>query len=586
MQVAIYARVSTSRQSQAQTIEQQLDRLSAHVQAQGWELSAHHIFRDDGYSGATLRRPGLDGLRDLVAAGAVERVLITAPDRLARNYVHQVLLIEELQRFGAIVEFLDRAMSQDPHDQLLLQIRGAVAEYERTLIAERMRRGRLRKLQAGLLLPWTRVPYGYRVSLDRPRDPGGVRVDPVEGAVIQQIFAQYLEAGSTLLGLVKSLQQQGICSPRGNSHWTASTLRWLLINPVYLGQVYSGRTRGRPAQGRRSALEPLGRQGLTLEMTPPARWTLVATIPPIISQEQFDQVQVKLTESRQRARRNNKTQEYLLRALVSCGVCGYACTGRREPPSYAYYLCAGKHPGAAAARCPARFIPTQQLDEVVWHDLYEVLTHPESIRHALERAQDGQWVPQELQARREQVRQGRLQLERQRERLTDAYQSGVLPLDEYQQRRQAVEQQMGVLDRQAQQIASQVDQQKELAGVLTSIEAFCQRVQAGLENASFDQKRQLVELLIDRVIVTNGDVEIRYVIPTSPSSEHVSFSHLRTNYLHCRPRPVVPRQQAPLTTAAQEIEDPVEDQAQVDATRTPTWLGRRQEQRKALPLAV
>ena len=198
MQVAIYARVSTPRQSQAQTIEHQLERLAAHVQAQGWGLSADHIFRDDGYSGATLRRPGLDGLRDLVAGGTLERILITTPDRLARTYVHQVLLIEELQRFGCVVEFLDRAMSQDPHDQLLLQIRGAVAEYERTLIAERMRRGRLRKLQAGLLAPWTRVPYGYRVSLDRPRDPAGVRMDPVEGAVIQQIFAQYLEEGSPL----------------------------------------------------------------------------------------------------------------------------------------------------------------------------------------------------------------------------------------------------------------------------------------------------------------------------------------------------------------------------------------------------
>lgn len=182
---------------------------------------------------------------------------------------------------------------------------------------------------------------------------------------------------------------------------------------------------------------------------------------------------------------------------------------------------------------------------MVWQDLCEVLTHPESIRQALERAQEGQWVPQELQARREQVRQGQLHMEQQRERLTDASQSGVLPLAEYQRRRQAVEQQMGVLVRQAQQIASQVEQQKELAGVMGSIEAFCQRVQAGLENATFAQKRQLVELLIDRVVVTNGDVEIRYVIPTSPSSEHIRFSHLRTNYLLSLPailphRPVGP----------------------------------------------
>lgn len=166
MHVAIYARVSTPRQSQAQTIEQQLDRLAAHVQAQGWELNSEQIFRDDGSSGATLRRPGLDGLRDLVAGGTLERILITAPDRLARNDVHQVLLIEELQRFGAVVEFLDRAMSQDPHDQLLLQIRGAVAEYERTLIAQRMRRGLLAKA------PGRTVVAVDTRSLRLPSQPG------------------------------------------------------------------------------------------------------------------------------------------------------------------------------------------------------------------------------------------------------------------------------------------------------------------------------------------------------------------------------------------------------------------------------
>jgi site-specific DNA recombinase len=142
MRTAVYVRVSTPRQSQAQTIDQQLARLQAHLAAQGEALQAERIFRDDGYSGATLNRPGLDRLRDAVRGAEVDRVLITTPDRLARNYVHQMVLLEELERAGCAVEFLERPMSQDPHDQLVLQIRSAVAEYERTLIAERMRRGR------------------------------------------------------------------------------------------------------------------------------------------------------------------------------------------------------------------------------------------------------------------------------------------------------------------------------------------------------------------------------------------------------------------------------------------------------------
>lgn len=210
MRIAFYARVSTQRQAQAQTVEQQLDRLKRYAEEQSWTVPAEHIFRDDGYSGASLKRPGLDRLRDRAAARNLDLVLLTAPDRLARNYVHQVLLLEELEQHGCRVQFLDRPMSQDPHDQLLLQIRGAVAEYERTLITERMRRGRQRKLEAGLLLPWTRAPYGYRVDPDRPRDPAGVRIEESEAAVVREMFAWYAEDSHSFCSLARLLEQRKI----------------------------------------------------------------------------------------------------------------------------------------------------------------------------------------------------------------------------------------------------------------------------------------------------------------------------------------------------------------------------------------
>jgi site-specific DNA recombinase len=171
MRIALYVRVSTQRQAQQQTSEQQLTRLQAWCADHAYAVHDELVFRDDGFSGATLRRPGLDALRDAVAAARCDLLVLTAPDRLARNYVHQMLLLDEFAAGGCQVEFLDRPMSQDPHDQLLLQIRGAVAEYERTLIAERMRRGRLHKLQAGVLLPWTRPPYGYLAIGKSPRAP-------------------------------------------------------------------------------------------------------------------------------------------------------------------------------------------------------------------------------------------------------------------------------------------------------------------------------------------------------------------------------------------------------------------------------
>src|SRR3954453_8423574 len=237
MQVAGYARVSSRRQAQAQTIEQQLDRLRAHAAARGWDLAQDHVFRDDGYSGASLRRPGLERLRDAPAGARLDRILITAPDRLARNYVHQMLLVEELQGHGAVVEFLDRPMSQDPHGQLLLQIRGAVAEYERRLITERMRRGRLRKLRAGVLLPWTRPPYGYRVDPERPRDPAGVRWHETEAAVVREMFAWYAEEAHSFCSLARLLERRGIRTSTGLKRWNLASIRALLTNPAYAGQV-------------------------------------------------------------------------------------------------------------------------------------------------------------------------------------------------------------------------------------------------------------------------------------------------------------------------------------------------------------
>jgi len=532
-QVAVYVRVSTLNQVQTQTIDQQLERLQAHIQAQGWQLSDDHIFRDEGRSGASLNRPGLDRLRDAIRWGEIQRLLITDPDRLARNYVHQMILLEEFARFGCQVEFLDRPMSEDPHDQLLLQIRGAVAEYERSLITDRMRRGRLAKYQAGTLLPWTRPPYGYRLAPDRPRDPTGVWVEESEAAVVREIFALYTQENYTLQGIATHLQQQGVPTPSNKTIWSLCTLRGILRQPAYLGRVYARRRQYRPARIRRSATHPIGQPHQTAEELPPSAWIFVATIPAIISQEQFDLAQARLAQNQSFAKRNNKSHHYLLRALVSCGRCQSACIARHLKGGHEYYVCSAKsNPihSRKEEKCQSRFSPAQQLDELVWQDLCHLLTHPESVAYALERAHGGHWLPQELQARQESLRRGRAHVTQQLSRLTEAYLNGVIPLAEYQRRREDLEQRVEAFNRQEEQLSTQANRQAEVSGLVKSVEDFCHRVQSSLQNASFEQKRQLVELLIDRVIVNDGDVEIRYVIPTTPESEHVRFCHLRSDY--------------------------------------------------------
>ena len=540
MKVAIYVRVSTQRQALTQTIEQQIHLLSEHSQTHEWPWQEEGIFRDDGYSGACLRRPGLDRLRDQVRCGAFDRVLITAPDRLARNYVHQMLLVEEFERGGCQVEFVDRPMSQDPHDQLLRQIRGAVAEYERSLIAERMRRGRRQKYQAGGLLPWTHPPYGYRVDPTHPRDPTGVRLEPSEVSTVTELFARYLEEGQSLKRVIKDLMALQIPTPSGRSRWNQATVRGILTNPVYTGTVYLGRSRPTQARQRHSALVPLDRDRGGHVQTPPQEWEAVTQVPALVSQEQFDRVQAKLAQNQQFARRNNTAYPYLLRALVSCGLCRLACVGRSSRGGYAYYVCHGRHLALATQRdekCPAHSIPVEQLDELVWRDVCDVLTHPNLIADALQRAQGGQWLPQALQARREHLRRARVSLEQQLERLTDAYLAKVLELEEYKRRRQELDQRLQAIAEQMRQLEASVGRHDELAALVQSIETFYARVHQGLAEATFEQKRQLIELLIDRVVVTHEEVEIRYVIPTSSRGERFRFCHLRLDYFYPPMRP-------------------------------------------------
>jgi site-specific DNA recombinase len=529
MRAAIYARVSTPRQAKAQKADEQVRRLQRYAEREGWSLEGERVYLDEGYSGASLNRPGLDALRDAAAMAEFEVVLITAPDRLARKYVHQVLLLEELQGGGCQVEFVERPMSQDPNDQLLLQIRGAVAEYERTLIAERMRRGRLAKLRAGQLLPWMRVPFGYRTDPERPRDPAGLRVEEYEAAIVRQMFAWYLEQGTTLGTIARRLMEARVLSPTGKSTWSRSTIRGIFKNPAYVGNAYGHCTQLVAAKTRRSPLAPVG-SGLTTKRRPQEEWIPVS-VPQIVEGETFDLVAEKLSRNKKFASRNNKSHQYLLRALVSCGACGQGAGARTTWDGRSYYVCRGHHEIVAEQRCRARHAPGCRLDELVWKDLCEVLTHPEHVKHALRRAHGGEWLPQELKARLENVGKAVAQTERQQRRLLDAYVGGVLELVEFERKHKELEGRTDALLAQKRQLEAAAGERTELAGIADSIERFCEQVKAGLSIATFEQKRRLVELLVDRVVVTDEEVEIRYVVPTSPDGPHQPFCHLRTDYL-------------------------------------------------------
>jgi site-specific DNA recombinase len=396
-----------------------------------------------------------------------------------------------------------------------------------------MRRGRQARLRSGQLLPWTRAPYGYRLHPERPRDPAAVQVDPVAAAVIQDLFTAYAAGGVTPHTLAAQLTARRVPTPTGKPVWRPTTIRQLLTNPAYKGEAASGRLRTTPAQRRWSALEPVGR-GVSTRAHPSKEWITVP-VPALVAAEQFDLAQRRLAANRQSARRNT-THPYLLRGLVSCGVCRLSCTGVTRlagDTEYRYYRCHGKLALVSSgrpSRCPARFIPASQLDELVWADLCAVLEQPRLVAEALQRAHSGAWVPRELQRRQATLRSVQAGVARQRQRLLEAYLAEVIDLATFERQDRALAGQEADLLAREREVAAQGQRLVQVSATAQSTTQVLGQLRVGLGQADFEQRRQLVELLIDRVVVTDGQVEIRYVIPTTPDSTKTRFCHLRTDY--------------------------------------------------------
>ncbi|MBA2671342.1 MAG: recombinase zinc beta ribbon domain-containing protein [Gemmatimonadetes bacterium] len=297
--------------------------------------------------------------------------------------------------------------------------------------------------------------------------------------------------------------------PPARASGSESTIRGILKNRAYVGEAYGHCTYLTPSKGRRSPLESVG-AGVTAKRRPEEEWIPVA-VPEILDQQTFDLAQEKLSHNRKFATRNNKIHHYLLRTLVSCGSCRQGSNARTTWDGRSYYVCRGRNEVVAEQRCRSRHIPAGQLDELVWRDLCEVLTHPEHIKAALRRAHGGEWLPQELRARLGGVQKAVAQIERQDGRLLDAYLGGVLELSEFERKREELKSRSDALLTQKRQLEATARERAELSGVADSIEESCEQMKAGLSNATFTQKRALVELLVDRVIVTGGEVEWHWV---------------------------------------------------------------------------
>jgi site-specific DNA recombinase len=350
--VALYARVSTEQQARDNTIASQVATLRERIAGDGDQLEPDDAYVDEGYSGSILLRPGLERLRDAVATGAIERVYVLAPDRLARRYAHQVLLMEEFRRAGAEVTFLNHPIGGTAEDDLLLQVQGVIAEYERAKILERSRRGRRHAARSGLLSAFTTAPFGYRYV---PKAVGGgsarFEVVPEEARFVRLIFAWVGLERVSLREVCRRLKQAGCLTRRGTTLWYASTLHGMLRNTAYIGRAIYGHDRYVPAPPKLRPLRghPLPCKRPSARVSVPHEEWIEVPVPALVDPSVFAAAQEQLDENRRRKRESFKGPRWLLQGLTVCRRCGYAYYGKAAPRSnwakskeeLCYYRCIG-----------------------------------------------------------------------------------------------------------------------------------------------------------------------------------------------------------------------------------------------------
>src|SRR5450631_3541 len=202
---AIYTRVSSDQQKENKTIGSQVDELLRFAEQQGYVVPDEYIFKDEGYSGAILVRPGLEKVRDLSAEGQIQAILIYSPDRLSGNYAYQVVLMDEFISYGIEVLFINSPKADTPEEALLLQFQGMISEYERAIIKERSRRGKRFKAKSGVVNVLCGAPYGYNYIRKTEDAAAYYKINEVQSLVVQDIFKQYVEEFLSIGAITRKL---------------------------------------------------------------------------------------------------------------------------------------------------------------------------------------------------------------------------------------------------------------------------------------------------------------------------------------------------------------------------------------------
>lgn len=322
---AIYARVSSDKQREDKTIASQTANLVSFAKDAGYTVPTEWVIQDDGYSGANLVRPGLELLRDLVAEGQLQAVVVLSPDRLSRKYAYQVLLLEEFARHAVEVVFVNAPQSDRPEDQLLLQFQGMIAEYERAQILERSRRGKRHRAKVGEISVLSGAPYGYRYVRKNDEHAAYYEVIEAEARVVRQVYDLYTRDALSIGAITRRLNEQAVPTKKGAACWERSTVWTILRNPAYKGTACFGKTqlaaRSRITRPLRQQRRLPARNSASHEL-PRDQWIEIA-VPALIDEDTFALAHERLEDNKKFAPRRT-VEPSVVQGLVYCRHCAYA----------------------------------------------------------------------------------------------------------------------------------------------------------------------------------------------------------------------------------------------------------------------
>jgi len=538
IRAAFYARVSGEQQAAAHTIESQIAALSERAQSDGTPVPTERRFVDDGYSGATLIRPALDRLRDLVSVGAIDRIYVHSPDRLARNYAYQVLLLDEWQRRGIEVVFLNRPLGKSPEDDLLLQVQGIVAEYERAKIMERSRRGKKHAAQSGSLNVMSGAPFGYRYV--PVREGGGqARFEPVaeQARIVQQIFSWIGRDRCSLAEVCHRLQKAGTPTATGKRIWSREAVWHVLQNPAYQGQAAYGKThmtpRGKKSRLRAARGRPLRpRRSNAPAPTDQKEWVFVP-VPALVDEALFRAARAQLDENRSRARQGRRRPGYLLQGLLCCAKCRYAYYGKtirqlgagRQMKDFVYYRCSGSdgYRFGGERICSNSQVQGASLETTVWREVSNLLMNPERIELEYQKHSTVGTLSENLESLRSQ----RTKLQHAMERLIDSFTEGLIEKDQFTTRMARTKIRIADLDGKLEADAGDVDQREHFRLATTRLRELATAVGSELASANWQRRREIIRTLVQRIDIDTEVIKIIFrltQIPRGSDSDSIAIT--------------------------------------------------------------